>query len=126
MSRKNKPIAVNLRTRIPLSVAEELDSLYPGVPRYKILRDIVVTHIGQGTQALSMSVYAELSNVARATGYRDVNGLLSDLAAAFLRVYNYNRGLYDEEEPTPAEEIREMFNEMDSEYEKGLSIRVRP
>ena len=127
MGRRSKDPYVTLRTRVPreiyLSVAARATA---GYPPYRVVRDIIVAHIAGADGLMSPETYKVLSDAATATGYAGVDALLKDLTAAFLRVYRYNTGQLEEEESTPAEEIREMFEEMDASsriYEEGLSVR---
>lgn len=126
MGRKGKEPYVLLRTRVPLNVYAVVASMATdSYPPYRVVRDIVVAHIAGAGGLMSAETYRVLSEAATATGYDSVDALLQDLTAAFLRVYRYNTGQLAEEESTPAEEIREMFEEMDAlrMYEEGLSVR---
>lgn len=126
MGRKGKEPYVLLRTRVPRDVYAVVVSMATdSYPPYRVVRDIVVAHIAGAGGLMSAETYRVLSEAAAATGYDSVDALLQDLTAAFLRVYRYNTGQLAEEESTPAEEIREMFEEMDALriYEEGLSVR---
>lgn len=126
MGRKGKESYVLLRTRVPRNVYAVVASMATDCyPPYRVVRDIVVAHIAGAGGLMSAETYRVLSEAAAATGYDSVDALLQDLTAAFLRVYRYNTGQLAEEESTPAEEIREMFEEMDALriYEEGLSVR---
>ena len=126
MGRKGKEPYVLLRTRVPRNVYAVVASMATdSYPPYRVVRDIVVAHIAGAGGLMSAETYRVLSAAAAATGYDGVDALLQDLTAAFLRVYRYNTGQLAEEESTPAEEIREMFEEMDAlrMYEEGLSVR---
>lgn len=93
-------------------------------PAYRVLRDIVVAHVtGTAQGTLTLETVTQLRATAEAVGYPSVDVLLQDLAAAFLRVWRYQQGLLAEEEKTPDEEIRSMFNDMVYEVEKGRGIR---
>lgn len=127
--RKNK--AVLVQTRVAPDVAEALDSLRAaGVPRYRLLCDIL-TNTVRGlppTCNFSTALLRELGEVAEATGFRNVGELVQSLAQAFLRVYKSNRQQLMDDDVPPAEEIREMFADLDvapaaEYYEDGMSLR---
>lgn len=123
MVRKSK--YATLRTRVPAEVAEAVNAMATAdYPSYRVLRDIVVAHVsGTSRSAVSLETLIQLRATAEAVGYASVDALLQDLAAAFLRVYRYSRGLLAEDESTPDEDIRDMFGEMIYEVEKGRAIR---
>lgn len=127
---KNKSM-VNVHTRLPLEVVEALNNMAtPENPVYRVLRSIL-TNVVRGVPAacaLSDSTIRELGAVADATGFRSIDELMEHLAAAFLRVYRYNRGELQEDEPTPPEEIRDMFEDLTAEgsaavFGDKLSVR---
>lgn len=105
---------VNLRTRVPKEIGDYIHSLSSnGYPPYRVLRDIVTAHAaGTNGGVLNYTTYKMLQGVAMTTGYQDVNELLNDLIAAFLRAYRSHHDQLPEDEPTPSEEIREMFAEL--------------
>lgn len=116
---------VNLRTRVPAEVGEAIRAMATeNYPSYRVVRDIIVSHVaGVSSGTVSTETFVVLKRTASIVGYQDVDALLRDLAAAFLRVYRYNTGALGEDESTPDEEIREMFKEMEVNYAQGLSVR---
>ena len=117
---------VNIRTRVPAEIGEAINALASdSYPSYRIVRDIVVAHVsGTNVNALSLDTVRKMTSVAEAVGYENVDSLFLDLAAAFLRVHRYNTQQLQDDETTPAEEIRNMFENMPSySYEKGMAIR---
>ena len=117
---------VNIRTRVPAEIGEAINALATdSYPSYRIVRDIVVAHVsGTNVNALSLDTVRKMTSVAEAVGYENVDSLFLDLAAAFLRVHRYNTQQLQDDETTPAEEIRKMFENMPSySYEKGMAIR---
>lgn len=125
--RGRKPTHVVMLTRVPNAVGAAINAMAtPDYPAYRVLRDIIVAHVtGVTAPSLSAETIQVLQSVAADTCYPSVDALLQDLASAFIRVYRYSHGLLADDEATPAEEIREMFNEMQSirKYEEGLSVR---
>ena len=115
MKRGKKKSMVNVHTRLPIEVVEALNNMAtPENPVYRVLRNILV-NVVRGVPmacALSDKTIRELGAVADATGFRSIDELIEHLAAAFLRVYRYNKGELREDEPTPPEEIRDMFEEL--------------
>lgn len=131
MKRGKKKVMVNVHTRLPKEVVEALNSMAtPENPVYRILRTIL-TNVVRGVPmacTLSDATIRELGAVADATGFRNIDELMQHLAAAFLRVWRYNRGELDEDEPTPPEEIRDMFEDLTAEgtaavFGDKLSVR---
>ena len=127
--KKAKAKMVNVHTRIPSEVAEAIASMAtPETPVYRVMRSMLVSAI-KGVPAgcnLDLATIRELGAVADKTGFKSIGELLSYLAAAFLRVYRYNSGQLAEDEQTPPEEIRDMFEEVNikgSIYAEKLSIR---
>lgn len=126
MGRRSRDPYATLRTRVSKELYEKVDALTSaGYPLYRVVRDIVSAHVAGASGLLHADTYRVLAEAAETTGYDSVDALLKDLTAAFLRVYRYRTGQLDEDESTPAEEIREMFEEMDALriYEEGLSVR---
>lgn len=125
--RGRKQTHVTLRTRVPLAIGAAVNAMSsPTYPPYRVLRDIVVAHVaGVTVPSLSAETIQFLQAVAVETCYPSVDALLHDLAAAFCRVYRYSHNQLADDEATPDEEIREMFNDMQSirKYEEGLSVR---
>lgn len=123
---RSKVAYITLRTRVPKDIGEAVKSrARAGYPSYRVVRDIIVAAVAGSGTSMNMEVLQELSAIAKITGYSSVDALVLDLANAFLRVYRYNSGELADEESTPDEDIREMFNEMEvlKRYEEGLSIR---
>lgn len=117
---------VDLRTRVPLEVAEVLRSkVSADYPYYRVVRDVVISAVkGVSPQALlRVDTIARLAAAAEATGYKSVDELLLDLSSAFLRSYKCNRGELADDELSPAIEIQTMFNEMLTPRFDGLSVR---
>lgn len=126
MEKRSRGTHATLRTRVPKELYVKVVALASAeYPVYRVVRDIVSAHIAGESGLLHADTYRVLAEAAEATGYPSVDVLLKDLVAAFLRVYRYNTGQLEEEESTPAEEIRDMFEEMDAlrMYEEGLSVR---
>lgn len=120
---------VVLRTRVPHNVYQRLVALVPeGSTMYMLFQGILVGYMASVDGALRAETYSVLADVACETGYSSVDALLQDLARAFLRVYRYANDELAEDESTPAEEIRYMFEDMESfrKYEQGVSIRKSP
>lgn len=131
MKRGKKKEMVNVHTRVPFAVVEALNNMAtPENPVYRIMRSILTNAVRGLPVACSLSdaTIRELGAVADATGFRSIDELLSHLAAAFLRVYRYNHGELKEDEPTPPEEIRDMFADLASDglpavFADDLSVR---
>ena len=131
MKRGKKKSMVNVHTRLPIEVVEALnDMATPENPVYRVLRNILV-NVVRGVPmacALSDKTIRELGAVADATGFRSIDELIEHLAAAFLRVYRYNNGELRDDETTPPEEIRDMFEELtpsatSAVFADNLSVR---
>ena len=106
---------VGLHTRVPKEIADALNNMAtPDNPTYRIVRSILTCTVKglPAACALSADTIRELGVIADTTGFRSVEELVSHLAAAFLRVYRYNNGELREDESTPPEEIRDMFEEL--------------
>lgn len=125
MARRDK--WVNLRTRVPAEVGDAIKAMATKEhPPYRVLRDIVVAHVAGTTQSVfTLETVAQLCATAKTVGYPSADALVQDLAAAFLRVWRYQQGVLDDDEPTPDEEIRSMFGEI-YEVEKGRGICKSP
>ena len=105
----------------------------PSRSGYKIMRDIISSYAkNSGNMTMigddAMSVMRE---VVEKVGYTSVDELLVDLARSFLKVWQYNNNELEDDEPTPDETIRDMFNSLvDNNIindcdEKGYSIGRR-
>ena len=123
---------VNIRTRVSADVGAKIKEMAtPDYPAYKVVRDIITVRVYGGCSALRHNAMNTLRDIARQAGYVSAEALMVDLAKAFLKVWQYNNGLLAEEEPTPAEEIRDMFADMSNgtmiqdNDEKGYSIGRR-
>lgn len=72
-----------------------------------------------------------MREVADKVGYNSVDELMVDLARSFLKVWQYNNNELEDDEPTPDETIRDMFdnlvdnNIINDSDEKGYSIGRR-
>lgn len=125
---------VDIHLRLPVEVCAYIDKMAtPSRSAYKIMRDIIssyaknsgnITIVGDD----AMSVMRE---VVEKVGYASVDELLVDLARSFLKVWQYNNNELEDDEPTPDETIRNMFNGLvDNNIindcdEKGYSIGRR-
>lgn len=130
--RKSKMVDIHLR--LPIEVCAYIDKMAtPSRSAYKIMRDIISSYAkNSGNMTIvgddAMSVMRE---VVEKVGYTSVDELLVDLARSFLKVWQYNNNELDDDEPTPDETIRDMFdNLVDNNIindcdEKGYSIGRR-
>lgn len=130
--RKSKMVDVHLR--LPVEVCAYIDKMAtPSRSAYKIMRDIISSYAkNSGNMTIvgddAMSVMRE---VVEKVGYTSVDELLVDLARSFLKVWQYNNNELEDDEPTPDETIRDMFdNLVDNNIindcdEKGYSIGRR-
>lgn len=130
--RKNKMVDVHLR--LPVEVCAYIDKMAtPSRSAYKIMRDIISSYAkNSGNMTIvgddAMSVMRE---VVEKVGYTSVDELLVDLARSFLKVWQYNNNELEDDEPTPDETIRDMFDDLvDNNIindcdEKGYSIGRR-
>lgn len=130
--RKSKMVDIHLR--LPVEVCAYIDKMAtPSRSAYKIMRDIISSYAkNSGNMTIvgddAMSVMRE---VVEKVGYTSVDELLVDLARSFLKVWQYNNNELDDDEPTPDETIRDMFdNLVDNNIindcdEKGYSIGRR-
>lgn len=125
---------VDIHLRLPVEVCAYIDKMAtPSRSAYKIMRDIISSYAkNSGNMTIvgddAMSVMRE---VVEKVGYTSVDELLVDLARSFLKVWQYNNNELDDDEPTPDETIRDMFdNLVDNNIindcdEKGYSIGRR-
>lgn len=130
--RKSKMVDVHLR--LPIEVCAYIDKMAtPSRSAYKIMRDIISSYAkNSGNMTIvgddAMSVMRE---VVEKVGYTSVDELLVDLARSFLKVWQYNNNELEDDEPTPDETIRDMFeglvdnNIINDCDEKGYSIGRR-
>lgn len=122
---------VNIRTRVSADVGAKIKEMAtPDYPVYKVVRDIITGHV-YDCSTLRLNAMNTLRGIASQTDYVSAEALMVDLAKAFLKVWQYNNNRLAEEEPTPAEEIRDMFADMSNgtiiqdNDEKGYSIGRR-
>lgn len=125
---------VDIHLRLPIEVCAYIDKMAtPSRSAYKIMRDIISSYAkNSGNMTIvgddAMSVMRE---VVEKVGYTSVDELLVDLARSFLKVWQYNNNELEDDEPTPDETIRDMFdNLVDNNIindcdEKGYSIGRR-
>ena len=125
---------VDIHLRLPIEVCAYIDKMAtPSRSAYKIMRDIISSYAkNSGNMTIvgddAMSVMRE---VVEKVGYTSVDELLVDLARSFLKVWQYNNNELEDDEPTPDETIRDMFNNLvDNNIindcdEKGYSIGRR-
>lgn len=130
--RKSKMVDIHLR--LPVEVCAYIDKMAtPSRSAYKIMRDIISSYAkNSGNMTIvgddAMSVMRE---VVEKVGYTSVDELMVDLARSFLKVWQYNNNELEDDEPTPDETIRDMFNNLvDNNIindcdEKGYSIGRR-
>lgn len=130
--RKSKMVDIHLR--LPIEVCAYIDKMAtPSRSAYKIMRDIISSYAkNSGNKTIvgddAMSVMRE---VAEKVGYTSVDELQVDLARSFLKVWQYNNNELEDDEPTPDETIRDMFeglvdnNIINDCDEKGYSIGRR-
>ena len=109
----NRNDYVNIRTRVNADVGNAIKAIASEkYPMYKVVRDIVTAYVNGSAIVLHRDTLSTLSRIVEATGYTDIDSLVCDLAEAFLRVYRYNNDQLREDESTPDEEIRTMFESM--------------
>lgn len=125
---------VDIHLRLPIEVCAYIDKMAtPSRSAYKIMRDIISSYAkNSGNMTIvgddAMSVMRE---VVEKVGYTSVDELMVDLARSFLKVWQYNNNELEDDEPTPDETIRDMFdNLVDNNIindcdEKGYSIGRR-
>lgn len=130
--RKSKMVDIHLR--LPVEVCAYINKMAtPSRSAYKIMRDIISSYAkNSGNMTIvgddAMSVMRE---VVDKVGYNSVDELMVDLARSFLKVWQYNNNDLNDDEPTPDETIRDMFDELiDNNMindcdEKGYSIGRR-
>lgn len=125
---------VDIHLRLPIEVCAYIDKMAtPSRSAYKVMRDIISSYAkNSGNMTIvgddAMSVMRE---VVEKVGYTSVDELMVDLARSFLKVWQYNNNELEDDEPTPDETIRDMFNNLvDNNIindcdEKGYSIGRR-
>lgn len=125
---------VDIHLRLPIEVCAYIDKMAtPSRSAYKIMRDIISSYAkNSGNMTIvgddAMSVMRE---VVEKVGYTSVDELMVDLARSFLKVWQYNNNELEDDEPTPDETIRDMFdnlvdnNIINDSDEKGYSIGRR-
>ena len=130
--RKSKMVDIHLR--LPIEVCAYIDKMAtPSHSAYKIMRDIIFSYVKNSGNMIpvgddAMSVMRE---VVEKVGYTSVDELMVDLAKSFLKVWQYNNNELEDDEPTPDETIRDMFdnlvdnNIINDSDEKGYSIGRR-
>ena len=125
---------VNLHLRISQEAYKRIcDSATPEMSSYRIMRDAITARAySNGTSVgVSQDAVVALRDIADKVGYLSVDALMVDLAQSFLKVWQYHNGKLDDDEPTPSEEIRDMFADMsngmitEDPNEKGYSISRR-
>ena len=125
---------VNLHLRISQEAYRRICSFAtPEISSYRIMRDAITARAYSNDTSVDMSqdAIAALRDVADRVGYISVDALMVDLAQSFLKVWQYHNGELDDDEPTPSEEIRDMFATMsngmitEDPNEKGYSISRR-
>lgn len=126
----NKNATVRLHTRVTPETAEILArQVSDKRPLYRVVHDILESHaVKSNPYPFNSRVLEQLQAVVKETGYKSVDALVQDLAAAFLNTYRQSRGKTADNEPYPAEEIREMFDDMmtsTNRYEKDLRVKKR-
>lgn len=130
--RKSKMVDVHLR--LPIEVCAYIDKMAtPSRSAYKIMRDIISSYAKNSGNMTTVGDDAMLvmREVVEKVGYTSVDELMVDLAKSFLKVWQYNNNELEDDEPTPDETIRDMFdNLVDNNIindcdEKGYSIGRR-
>lgn len=106
---------VDIHLRLPIEVCAYIDNLAtPSRSAYKIMRDIISSYARNSSNMTivgddAMSVMRE---VVEKAGYTSVDELMVDLAKSFLKVWQYNNNELEDDEPTPDETIRDMFDNL--------------
>lgn len=130
--RRSKMVDVHLR--LPIEVCAYIDKMAtPSRSAYKIMRDIISSYTKNSGNMTPVGDDAMLvmREVADKVGYNSVDELMVDLARSFLKVWQYNNNELEDDEPTPDETIRDMFdnlvdnNIINNGDEKGYSIGRR-
>lgn len=130
--RKSKMVDIHLR--LPIEVCAYIDKMAtPSRSAYKIMRDIISSYTKNSGNMTPVGDDAMLvmREVADKVGYNSVDELMVDLARSFLKVWQYNNNELEDDEPTPDETIRDMFdnlvdnNIINDSDEKGYSIGRR-
>lgn len=130
--RKSKMVDIHLR--LPIEVCAYIDKMAtPSRSAYKIMRDIISSYAKNSGNMTPVGDDAMLvmREVVEKVGYTSVDELMVDLAKSFLKVWQYNNNELEDDEPTPDETIRDMFdnlvdnNIINDSDEKGYSIGRR-
>lgn len=130
--RKSKMVDVHLR--LPIEVCAYIDKMAtPSRSAYKIMRDIISSYAKNSGNMTRVDDDAMLvmREVVEKVGYTSVDELMVDLAKSFLKVWQYNNNELEDDEPTPDETIRDMFdnlvdnNIINDSDETGYSIGRR-
>lgn len=130
--RKSKMVDIHLR--LPVEVCAYIDKMAtPSRSAYKIMRDIISSYAKNSGNMTIVGDDAMLvmREVVEKVGYTSVDELMVDLAKSFLKVWQYNNNELEDDEPTPDETIRDMFeglvdnNIINDCDEKGYSIGRR-
>lgn len=130
--RKSKMVDIHLR--LPIEVCAYIDKMAtPSRSAYKIMRDIISSYAKNSGNMTPVGDDAILvmREVVEKVGYTSVDELMVDLAKSFLKVWQYNNNELEDDEPTPDETIRDMFdnlvdnNIINDSDEKGYSIGRR-
>ena len=125
---------VDIHLRLPVEVCAYIDKMAtPSRSAYKIMRDIISSYAKNSGNMTIVGDDAMLvmREVVEKVGYTSVDELMVDLAKSFLKVWQYNNNELEDDEPTPDETIRDMFNSLvDNNIindcdEKGYSIGRR-
>lgn len=127
--RRNK--SVTLFTRVSAEVGNRINAMAsPEYPAYRVVRDIIVAHIND-TVPLSCSTVELLRSAAQRVGYESADALAVDLVKAFLHTWQYANNELEDNEATPDEDIRLMFEGLSNNSivndkdQKGYSIGRR-
>lgn len=125
---------VDIHLRLPVEVCAYIDKMAtPSRSAYKIMRDIISSYAKNSGNMTIVGDDAMLvmREVVEKVGYTSVDELMVDLAKSFLKVWQYNNNELEDDEPTPDETIRDMFeglvdnNIINDCDEKGYSIGRR-
>ena len=111
--RKSKMVDIHLR--LPIEVCAYIDKMAtPSRSAYKIMRDIISSYAKNSGNMTRVDDDAMLvmREVVEKVGYTSVDELMVDLAKSFLKVWQYNNNELEDDEPTPDETIRDMFNSL--------------
>ena len=106
---------VDIHLRLPIEVCAYIDKMAtPSRSAYKIMRDIISSYAKNSGNMTRVDDDAMLvmREVVEKVGYTSVDELMVDLAKSFLKVWQYNNNELEDDEPTPDETIRDMFNSL--------------